>query len=131
MYSKKQSELIELLDGSVEFIDSEITILDEGKLRGSIEKLVKKAVLSEDELEKYVARYLVRLVAAAAGVYPNSIHDLYMARGSSDVPNNFTVPAINLRGLTFYAAKIIFNIANEVNAGAFIFEIARSEIRLY
>ena len=127
MYSEKQNELIKLLDGSVELKDSEITILDESKLRASIEKLVKKAVLGEDDAEKFVARYLVRLVAAAAGVFPNSIHDLYMARGSGVVPNNFTVPAINLRGLTFYAAKIIFSIANEINAGAFIFEIARSE----
>lgn len=127
MYPEKQAELIKLLDGSVELTDGEITIIDDIKLRGSIEKLVKKSVLSEDEVEKYIARYLVRLVAAAAGVHPNSIHDLYMARGRGDVPNIFTVPAINLRGLTFYAAKIIFNIASEVKAGAFIFEIARSE----
>lgn len=127
MYPEKQAELIKLLDGSVELTDGEITIIDDSKLRGSIEKLVKKAVLSEDEVEKHIARYLVRLVAAAAGVHPNSIHDLYLARGRSDVPNIFTVPAINLRGLTFYAAKIIFTIANEVNAGTFIFEIARSE----
>ena len=127
MYPEKQIELIKLLDGSVELKDGEIKIIDDSKLRESIEKLVKKAVLSEDEVEKYLARYLVRRIAAAAGVLPNSIHDLYMARGRGDVPNIFTVPAINLRGLTYYAAKIIFNIANEVNAGAFIFEIARSE----
>ncbi|MCD6425692.1 MAG: class II fructose-bisphosphate aldolase [Anaerolineales bacterium] len=127
MYPEKQIELIKLLDGSVELKDGEIKIIDDSKLRGSIEKLVKKAVLSEDEVKKYLARYLVRRIAAAAGVHPNSIHDLYMARGHGDVPNIFTVPAINLRGLTFYAARIIFNIANEVNAGAFIFEIARSE----
>ncbi len=127
MYPEKQTELIKLLDGSVELNNGEITIIDDSKLRGSIEKLVKKAVLSEDEVEKYLARYLVRLVAAEAGVHPNSIHDLYMARGRGDVPNIFTVPAINLRGLTFYAAKIIFTIAKEIKAGAFIFEIARSE----
>ena len=127
MYSEKQTELIKLLDGSVELKNGEITIIDDSILRGSIEKLVKKAVLSEDEVEKYLARYLVRLVAAEAGVHPNSIHDLYMARGRGDVPNIFTVPAINLRGLTFYAAKIIFTIAKEIKAGAFIFEIARSE----
>jgi len=127
MYPEKQIELINLLDGSVELKDGEITIIDGSKLRGSIEKLVKKAVLSEDDLEKYIARYLVRRVAAEAGIHPNSIHDLYMARGREDVPNIFTVPAINLRGLTFYAARIIFMIANEVDAGAFIFELARSE----
>lgn len=127
MYPEKQIELIKLLDGSVELKDGEITIIDDSKLRGSIEKLVKKAVLSEVDLEKYLARYLVRKVAAEAGVHPNSIHDLYMARGRGDVPNIFTVPAINLRGLTFYAARIIFEIAKEINAGAFIFELARSE----
>jgi len=127
MYLEKQAELIKLLDGSVELKDGGITIIDDIKLRGNIEKLVKKAVLSVDDVEKYVARYLVRLVAAEAGAHPASIHDLYMARGRGDVPNIFTVPAINLRGLTFYAAKIIFTIAKEIKAGAFIFEIARSE----
>ncbi|MCJ7733550.1 MAG: class II fructose-bisphosphate aldolase [Anaerolineales bacterium] len=127
MYLEKQAELLKLLNGSVTLKDDQITIVDPEKLRGSIEKLVKKAVLEEDDLGRFVARYLVRAVAAAAGVYPNSIHNLYMARGRGDIPNNFTVPAINLRGLTFYAAKIIFEIAKEINAGAFIFEIARSE----
>jgi fructose/tagatose bisphosphate aldolase len=83
--------------------------------------------VDENEDRRYLARYLVRKVASAAGVYPNSIHDLYLARGREEVPNNFTVPAINLRGLTFYAARIIFRIANKINAGAYIFEIARSE----
>ena len=40
----------------------------------------------------------------------------------------FTVPAINIRGLTYDAAKAIFRKANQVHAGALIFEIARSEI---
>ncbi len=127
MYINKQVELIKLLEGSVTLADGEISIVNEEKLRGSIENLVKAAVLDEDEEKRYLARYLVRKVAAAAGVHPASIHDLYLARGRGEIPNNFTVPAINLRGLTYYAAKIIFGIANEVNAGAFIFEIARSE----
>ena len=53
MYPEKQIELIKLLDGSVELKNGEITIIDDSKLRGSIEKLVKKAVLSKDEVEKY------------------------------------------------------------------------------
>ncbi len=127
MYINKQVELIKLLEGSVTLADGEISIVNEEKLRGSIENLVKAAVLDEEEEKRYLARYLVRKVAAAAGVHPGSIHDLYLARGRGEIPNNFTVPAINLRGLTYYAAKIIFDIAIEVNAGAFIFEIARSE----
>jgi fructose/tagatose bisphosphate aldolase len=127
MYLEKQQDLINLLDGSVELVESKIKIKNQDKLREKIEGLVKAAVLDQDEDNKYLARYLIRKIAAGLGIFPNSIHDLYLARGRGDVPNDFTVPAINLRGLTFYAAKIIFNIALEVNAGAFIFEIARSE----
>ena len=127
MHLKQQQELINILDGSVELKDGQVRILNEDKLRGNIEQLVKVAVLDEKEDRRYIACFLVRKIATSAGVYPHSIHDLYLARGRGEVPNSFTVPAINLRGLTFYAARIIFQIANKVNAGAFIFEIARSE----
>ncbi len=40
----------------------------------------------------------------------------------------FTVPAINIRGLTYDVARAIFRTAKGKNVGAFIFEIARSEI---
>ncbi len=127
MYQEKLAELIKLLDGSVNLEGTSVSIADGKKLQDKIELLVRKAVLDEDEGTRFLARYLVRVIASEAGIYPSSIHDLYMARGRGDVPNTFTVPAINLRSLTFYAARIIFNIAREINAGAFIFEIARSE----
>jgi fructose/tagatose bisphosphate aldolase len=62
------------------------------------------------------------------GIIPSSIHDLYMARGRGEVPHTFTVPAMNLRVLSFDAAKAVFRVAKRIDAGAFIFEIARSEI---
>jgi fructose/tagatose bisphosphate aldolase len=127
MYLEKQIELLQLLNGSVNLVDDQIKILNEEKLRDHIEALVRVAVLDKEEERLYLARYLIRKIASAAGIYPSSIHDLYLARGRGDVPSNFTVPAINLRGLTFYAARIIFQIAKELDAGAFIFEIARSE----
>jgi fructose-bisphosphate aldolase class II len=127
MNQEKLDQLINLLDGSVTFKGKQVSIADEKKLQSKIELLVKEAVVAEDETLRLLARYLVRAIAAEAGVYPSSIHELYMARGRGDVPNTFTVPAINLRSLTFYAARIIFTIAQEINAGAFIFEIARSE----
>ena len=127
MSQEKLAELIKILDGSVDLEGEEVSILDEKKLQQKIELLVKKAVLDDDEGNRMLSRYLVRRIAAAAGVHPNSIHDLYMARGRGEVPNTFTVPAINLRSLTFYAARIICTIAKKMNAGAFIFEIARSE----
>jgi fructose-bisphosphate aldolase class II len=127
MYQDKQAGLLKLLAGSAVLENGQIRIIEEEKLRQQIEILVRAAVLDEDETSRYLACYLVRKVAAAAGVYPSSIHDLYQARGRGEVPNNFTVPAINLRSVPFYAARIIFQIARETNAGAFIFELARSE----
>ena len=42
--------------------------------------------------------------------------------------HGFTVPAINLRVVTYDAARAIFRTAIAIEAGAFILEIARSEI---
>ena len=58
---------------------------------------------------------------------PASIHDLYMARGRGET-HGFTVPAINVRGMAYDTARSIFRTAIRMNAGAFLLEIARSEI---
>jgi hypothetical protein len=42
--------------------------------------------------------------------------------------SGFTVPAINIRGLTYDTARAIFRSAIKNDSGAFIFEIAKSEI---
>ena len=67
-------------------------------------------------------------IAYKKGVYSSSINSLYMARGKGEFPGTFTVPAINLRTLTYDLAKAIFRVAKKNNAGAFIFEIAKSEM---
>ena len=66
-------------------------------------------------------------LAAAAGIRPASIHDLYMAMGRGDA-GGFTVPAINVRAMAYDTARAVIRAAKKLNAGAFIFEIARSEI---
>jgi fructose/tagatose bisphosphate aldolase len=50
-----------------------------------------------------------------------------MARGRGET-HGFTVPAINVRGDAYDTARSIFRTAKAMNAGAFILEIARSEI---
>jgi len=62
------------------------------------------------------------------GIFPASINNFYLARAREEVPLDFTVPAINLRGMTFDMAQVIFKVAKVKNIGALIFEIARSEI---
>lgn len=56
-----------------------------------------------------------------------SIHELYMAMARGEV-SGFTVPAFNLRGMTEELSQGIFEAAKETEAGAFILEIARSEM---
>ncbi len=77
-------------------------------------------------LKKTLAKKILG-VAYKKGIYPSSIHEFYMARGRGEF-SGFTVPAINLRCMTYDLAKAIFRVAKRNNSGAFIFEIAKSEM---
>jgi len=92
-----------------------------------IDRLVATAVFGTDADLRGTARWIVRSLAAAAGIRPASIHDLYMAMGRGDA-RGFTVPAINVRAMAYETARAVIRAAKQANAGAFIFEIARSEI---
>ncbi len=93
----------------------------------AIDNLVMDIVVGTDLKKKEAAINAIWSQANAQGVYPASIHDLYKARGESKI-GGFTVPAMNLRVLTYDLASAIFREALKINAGAFIFEIARSEM---
>jgi fructose/tagatose bisphosphate aldolase len=119
--------LIKLFGDSLELKGNSVAINDKEAVRSAMPDLVRQAALGEkDEAGK--ARYLVRLIAQELGAYPASIHELYTARGREEVPSTFTVPAMNLRVLSFDAARAVFRAGQRIGAGAFIFEIARSEI---
>ncbi len=92
-----------------------------------IDSLIMDVVVSKDVKKKEDAINAIWAEANAKGVYPASIHDLYKARGENKF-SGFTVPAMNLRSLTYDLACAIFQEALKINAGAFIFEIARSEM---
>jgi fructose/tagatose bisphosphate aldolase len=92
----------------------------------ALDELVREAVFGNQE-SKDEARWLIWEIAQAAGVYPSSIHDLYMARGRGET-HGFTVPAINVRGMAYDTARCVFRTAKKLDVGAFICEIARSEI---
>jgi fructose/tagatose bisphosphate aldolase len=92
-----------------------------------VDRLVRTSVFGQDAEVKGAARWILRSLAAAAGIRPASIHDLYMAMGRGDA-GGFTVPAINVRAMAYDTARAVVRAARKLNAGAFIFEIARSEI---
>ncbi len=93
----------------------------------TVDRLAHTAAFGADPEVKGTARWLVRSFAAAAGVRPASIHDLYMAMGRIDA-GGFTVPAINVRAMAYDTGRAVMRAAKKLNVGAFILEIARSEI---
>jgi fructose/tagatose bisphosphate aldolase len=91
-----------------------------------IDSLAWAAVFGEDEA-RHNARRLIREAARERGILPASILELYEARGRGEL-SGFTVPAVNIRMLTYDTARAAFRAAKSMDAGALIFEIARSEI---
>jgi fructose/tagatose bisphosphate aldolase len=92
-----------------------------------VDRTVRKLVASDDSSEKKQLAKRIVEAAREEGVYSSSIHEFYMARGKGRF-GGFTVPAINLRSMTYDLARSVFRVAERNNSGAFIFEIARSEI---
>lgn len=120
-------ELLKALEGVVQVDGNQVSVLDEAALPQKAELLAWNAVFGEGLVRDYT-RWLLWELGLAVGILPASIHDLYMARGRGEVPTNFTVPAMNIRGMTFNTARAAFRAATRLNVGALIFEIARSEI---
>lgn len=110
----------------VEIKDGAVFIKDKTTLGNMMDKLIYDAVFEPDVVKKKPLLLLVKEIAKACGAVPSSIQGLYEEMGRA-YPG-FTVPAINIRGLTYDVARAIFRKANEKNVGALIFEIARSEI---
>ena len=121
------TEILELVDNSAKLEDGAIKVTNEARFRASLGSLVETSALASSASAGW-ARLAVRSAALQLGIIPSSIHDLYKARGRGEVPVTFTVPALNLRVLSYDAARAVFRVAKRLNAGAFIFEIARSEI---
>jgi fructose-bisphosphate aldolase class II len=92
-----------------------------------IDALIHTAVFAATPEEKGEARQAILEAGAAAGIRFASIHDLYMAMGRGEV-SGFTVPAINVRAMAYDTGRAVMRAARRLDAGAFILEIARSEI---
>ena len=112
---------------SIDVSGPRVTVRDAGALSTpKMDELVRAAVFGGAETKER-ARWLLWELGQAVGVRPASIHDLYMARGRGEY-TGATVPAMNIRGRSYDTMRAIFRVAIKRNAGAFIFEIARSEI---
>lgn len=93
----------------------------------TIDELIHTAIFSPDTHVKKEARKIIYQKALEHHILPSSLHQLYRACGKKKI-SGFTVPAFNIRTLTYDTAVTLFTLAKKKNVGAFIFEIARSEI---
>ncbi len=115
------------LAGTVLLKGGRLVVKDEQRLPDRMNGLAFEAALGDAQTQA-AARWLIWETAQALGIRPASIHELYMARGRGECGCHFTVPAMNLRMMTFDSARAVFRAARKIQAGAFIFEIARSEM---
>jgi fructose/tagatose bisphosphate aldolase len=98
-----------------------------GRKALSIDKLAMEMISTDDIAAKKALAKKISGLAYKKGIYPSSIHELYMAFGKGEV-KGFTVPAVNLRSMTYDLARAMFRVALKNNSAAFIFEIAKSEM---
>jgi fructose/tagatose bisphosphate aldolase len=93
----------------------------------NMDNLIQQAVFGADPATREESRRLINQAALDRGAFPASIQGLYEAAGRGKY-HGITVPAINIRGITYDVARAVFRAALKDKVGAFSFEIARSEI---
>lgn len=97
-------------------------------LRGSgIERLVSQAVFGVGQA-RALARWAIWEAAGALGIFPETIAPFLRACSRDPDAVVMTIPALNLRTLTYDMACAVFAAAHQRDAAAVIFELARSEI---
>jgi len=128
MLFNNQEEINQSLQGIVNWDNDDLIINDTDKLRTDIlDRLVLNAAINSSPEVKGLCRYILKSVALELGIVTSSIQGLYEARGRGEI-KGFTVPALNIRGLPYELCRAIFRTAIKTQAGAFIFELAKSEM---
>jgi fructose/tagatose bisphosphate aldolase len=121
-------EMVDAVKPAATVLSDRVSVTNAAAVGGElVDRLVWAAVFGKDAELRGTARWIIRSLAAAAGIRPASIHDLYIAMGRGEA-RGFTVPAINIRAVAYDTARAVIRSAKKLQAGAFLFEIARSEI---
>ena len=117
--------------GEVARVDGDrLDVTDPTAMRGELmDELAFEAVFNVDAALRDACRWVIWSASQALGCPSASIHELYLARGRGEFDaTRFTVPAINVRASTYLTARQAFAAAIERDAGAVVFEIAKSEM---
>lgn len=118
--------MVQGLTDAVEFKNNTIAVKDISRVRNLMDSLIYNAVFESDDEKRKSKFILVKEICKACGAVPASIQGLYEEMGKN-YPG-FTVPAMNIRGLTYDVVRAVFRKALQMKVSAMIFEIARSEI---
>jgi fructose/tagatose bisphosphate aldolase len=119
----------ELIAGTRQVFDLNggVRVTDPSALRGQlIDRLAHTAVFGQGDARD-AARWLIWEAGWAVGIQSASIDSLYQARGRGEY-EGMTVPAVNVRAMAYDVARALVSSAKRRNVGAFIFELARSEM---
>ena len=128
MLFNNKEEINQALQGIATQDNGNLVINNTNKLRGDIlDKLVLNAAINPSAKVKGLSRFIIKAAALELGIVNSSIQGLYEARGRGEI-KGFTVPALNIRGLPYELCRAIFRTAIKTDAGAFIFELAKSEM---
>lgn len=122
-------EIRDFIKDTIEIhLSGKINVLNEAQFRNEkLDCLVYNSVFNENNDLKNISRWIIRQSGCSLGIIPASIQGLYERMGKGEY-SGFTVPAINIRGLTYDVARAIIRAANKNDVGPFIFEIAKSEM---
>lgn len=92
----------------------------------NLDHLIYQAVFEEDKEKKTQKLKDLLSQLNERGYKGYSIYPLYQKFSEKFL--GFTVPALNLRGMTYDVARRVFRVAKRLKVSAFIFEIAKSEM---
>ena len=121
-------EMSDAVKPAASVLTDRVSVTNPSAITGElVDRLAWTSVFGGDPDLRGTARWIVRSLAASKGIRQASIHELYMAMGRGQA-GGFTVPAINVRAMAYDTARAVVRAARALDAGAFIFEIARSEI---
>jgi fructose/tagatose bisphosphate aldolase len=119
----------ELIAGTRPVIDLNggVRVKDPAALRGQvIDELVHTAVFGQGDARD-AARWVIWEAGHELGIQSASIDALYQARARNEY-EGMTVPAVNVRAMAYDVARALVASAKRKHVGAFIFELARSEM---
>ena len=111
---------VKIEHGKLEVVDAEALRKDK------IDTLARDAAFGSPAVKAF-AQWVIWEAGQALGARPASIHEFYISR-IDDTWSDRTVPAMNIRFTAYDTTRAALRAAKKTNAGALIFEIARSEM---